>query len=69
MITALQNVARATLATRVVEGKAVVTPTGDSNVPFDQERKWRKSLLAQALSAIFSEIEECDDQGQGRRES
>jgi len=58
LITALTSVAKVTLAQRIVEGKAVVYPIGDAQLPLDQERQWRRSLVCKALDTIRSKVEE-----------
>ena len=58
MITALASVAKTTLAHRIIEGKAVVNPTGDPQLPPAQEKQWRRSLVDKALDAIRNQVDE-----------
>ncbi len=57
LITALPLVGK-TLAKRVVHGKAVITPAGDHELPPDEEKRWRRTLVEKAMQLISSEIKE-----------
>ncbi len=61
LITALPSVARSTLAQRVVQGKAVITPAGNHELLPDEEKQWRRKLVEKALQLISSEIKGTDD--------
>lgn len=42
-------------ANRIVEGKGIVYPLGDANLPLEEERALRQRILRQALDALQRE--------------
>ena len=55
-ITALDSVALAVGANRVVRGKAIVNVTGDPGLRPADERKFRKDLVTKALHALETPV-------------
>jgi len=57
-ITTLDALARSVGANRIVPGKAIVNVVGDPTLRPDDERAFRKALLAKALHALSRPVEE-----------
>ena len=56
-ITALDNVALAVGANRIVRGQAIVNVVGDPSLRPDDERSFRTSLVAKALKALATPVD------------
>ena len=57
LITTIESTARMMNASRIVIGGGITHPFGDPLIPLDEERKFRKSLVQKALSALSSKVE------------
>jgi hypothetical protein len=55
-ITALDSLAQAVGAPRIVRGKAIVNVAGDPSLRPADERKFRKDMVAQALHALATPV-------------
>jgi len=55
-ITALDSVALAVGANRIVRGKAIVNVTGDPSLRPADERRFRKELVIKALHALETPV-------------
>lgn len=55
-ITALDNVALAVGASRIIRGKAIVNVAGDPSLRWDDERAFRKALVVKALNALATPV-------------
>jgi len=45
-------------STRILPGQKIVNPVGDADLPREEERKLRRSIVEKALKALQTEIEE-----------
>ena len=54
-ITAMVPVALAVGPNRIVKGKGIVFPLGDSSLPAEEERELRRRLVQEALDALSRE--------------
>ncbi len=54
-ITAMVPVAQSVGPNRIVRGKGIVFPVGDSALPVAEERQLRRRLVGEALQALASE--------------
>ncbi len=57
LITPLHNLAEGVGANRIVKGKAIPYPVGDPNASPEEERRYRKQVLQQALEALKAKVE------------
>ena len=55
-ITALDSVALAVGANRIIRGKAIVNVTGDPSLRPADERKFRRELVAKAIHALATPV-------------
>jgi glycine/betaine/sarcosine/D-proline reductase family selenoprotein B len=56
-ITTLDSLAQSVGANRIIPGKAIVNVTGDPNLRPEDERQFRKELIAKALQALTTPVE------------
>jgi len=45
-------------STRILPGQKIVNPVGNADLPREEERKLRRSIVEKALKALQTEIEE-----------
>jgi len=45
-------------STRILPGQKIVNPVGDADLPREEERKLRRSIVEKALKALQTEVEE-----------
>ena len=56
-ITTLDSLAQSVGANRIIPGKAIVNVTGDPTLRPEDEREFRKELIAKALKALTTPVE------------
>ena len=57
LVTALSPLAQAVGANRIVGGKAVSHPFGDPTLVPEEERRYRRRVVEQALAALETPVE------------
>jgi glycine reductase len=57
-ISALDALARSVGSNRIVRGKAITSVVGDPGLSPDEERRFRKRLVVQALEVLRTPVEE-----------
>jgi glycine reductase len=57
LITPLYNLAEGVGASRIVEGKAVPYPVGDPSCSLEEEKRFRKQVVQEALEALKTQVE------------
>jgi glycine reductase len=58
LITCLGNVAQQVGVGRILSGNKFHYPVGQPDLPAEEERRWRTSLLEKALKALETPIQE-----------
>ena len=50
------SVAKGVHANRIIKGTAILNPVGNPNLGRNQEKEWRRKVVAKALNALQTEV-------------
>lgn len=57
-ISAIISLPQAVGANRIIEGRAIPHPVGDPSMPAEEERDFRKRLVARALGTLTASVDD-----------